>query len=239
MSRPMLEPCASEVAEVGCAAVLPEQGVSLKHCARTRVADGLTNVVDRQSLSVRVPGKCWEFLDVAVSPNDRLNVQNLGSNRGIAGWVWRRNLRYPGDLAPVVNLGGLAVIASQRRQRGHHALLPEKWETYKVRAEKAKIFSQRVWSGSLRTTPDFVALVGSKRPTAVRTSQCAEVGHHALSPQEGVHSCVSGQGRKSCHRASVVHARAEANRAAECAEVCHGEASMLPGQLKRAYQHSK
>src|SRR5215469_5034045 len=183
-------PCASEVAEVGCPAVLPEQGVSLKHCARTRVADGLTNVVDRQSLSVRVPGKCWEFLDVAVSPNDRLNVQNLGSNRGIAGWVWRRNLRYPGDLAPVVNLGGLAVIASQRRQRGHHALLPEKWETYKVGAEKAKIFSQRVWSGSLRTTPDFVALGGFERRSAVRTSQCAEVGHHAFLPEEAVHSCV-------------------------------------------------
>src|SRR5215472_8517386 len=232
---------ASEVAEVGCPAVLPEQGVvrSQRVYAQTREADGLTSVVDRRSLSVRVSSKCRKFLDVAVSPDDRLKLQNLGGDRGIAGWVWRGNLRLPGDLAPAVNSGDEAVIASQRRQRGHHPLLPEKWETYKVGAENAKILPQRVWSGSIRTTPDFVALVGSKRPTAVRTSQRAEVGHHALLPEEGVRSCVSGQGRKSCHRVSVVHARGEAKRPAECAEVCDGEASMLRGQLKGGYQHSK
>src|SRR5262249_46599142 len=149
---------------------------------------------------------------------------NLGSDRGIAGWVWGRSLCLPSDLAPAVNPSGEAVIAAQRRQRGHYALLPEKWETYKVGAEKAKIFPQRVWSGSIRTTPDFAALVGSKRGIAVGTSQCAEVGHHAFLPEEGVQSSVSGQVRKSCHRASVVDAPGEAKRPAECAEVCDGVA---------------
>jgi len=91
----------------------------------------------------------------------------------------------------------------------------------------AKIFPQRVWSGSLRSTPDFVVLAESEIRTAVRTSQCAEVDHHAFLPEEGVLSCVSGKGRNSIHGASVVDASGEAKRPAECAEVCDGVASVL------------
>jgi len=83
-------PYASEVAEVGRRAILPKQGVVLnRDAALSREADGLALVVNRHGLSVRGARERGEFLDVAVSPDDSLSLENWG----LAGWVSRGILR--------------------------------------------------------------------------------------------------------------------------------------------------
>jgi len=174
-------------------------------------------------------------MDVAVSPDNRLNLQNLGKagDRGFTGWVWRGNLRIPGDLAPAVDSSGEAVVAPQRGQRGDHALLPEEMETYKVRTEHAKLLPQRVWSTSFGSAADVIALVRSPSCNAVGASQCAEVGHNTIPPQEAVRGCIAGQRRIAFDCAAVIDAPGQAKRSAERAEVCDGVYSVLRGQLKR------
>ena len=155
-------------------------------------------------------------MDVAVSPDNRLNLQNLGKagDRGFTGWVWRGNLRIPRDLAPAVDSSGEAVVAPQRGQRGDHALLPEKRETYKVRTETAKILPQRVWSASFDGAAGIIALIRSPTCKAVGASQCAEVGHNTIPPQEGVRGCIAGQRRKAFDCAAVIDAPGPAKRSA-------------------------
>jgi hypothetical protein len=125
---------ASETAEVSHRAVLPQQCVK-RRCATTRDPGNLVAVVDRRSKSIRVAGECREFLDLALFPDNRLKLENL---RGLAGWIRCTILRLPDHLATAVNPGGKTVTASQCRERGRHAFLPNGRQTYQVRTETNK-----------------------------------------------------------------------------------------------------
>ena len=70
----------AEGAQVSRGAFVPE------HCMKITRAipggpDGLAIVIDGEDGPVRVTADSWEFLDVAVSPDNRLNLQNLGGDR--------------------------------------------------------------------------------------------------------------------------------------------------------------
>src|SRR5438876_5130779 len=68
MAKASVVPYASEVAKVGRRAILPEQGVVLnRDAALTREADGLSLVVNRHGLSVRVASWTLPFVQMTGS----------------------------------------------------------------------------------------------------------------------------------------------------------------------------
>src|SRR5664279_3961056 len=108
-------------------------------------------------------------------PEDRLQVEDLGGN---ACWILRTNLGKSNHLAPIVDTGGVAVIATKRGKRGHHALMPQEPKAYQTRSEAAKVLPQRIGIGSVRNTCDQANVVLDwPIHTAVWPSQRAEVGH--------------------------------------------------------------
>src|SRR5262249_10564934 len=111
---------ASEAAEVGHRAVLPEHGVKSR-CATTRGSGNLATVVDRKSCSRRVADERRKFLDPAFFPNDRFKLKNLGN---LASRIRGAVLCLPDHLPPAVNPSGKTVTASQRGERGRYAFLP-------------------------------------------------------------------------------------------------------------------
>src|SRR5271169_4985024 len=151
-------------------------------------------------------------------PDHRLQVEDLG---GDTGWVLSAVLGKSNHLAPIVDSGGVAVIAAQRGKRVHRALLPHKPEAYQARPEAAKILTQRVGSGSVRNTRDQANVVLDwPIHTAVWPSQRAEVGHpRAFLPQKSVSGLVALQVRLSRHPALVVNAVGYARRSAQCPEI--------------------
>src|ERR1700737_3141616 len=162
----------AEATEVDRLAVSPEQGMK-NMIAITRYPYGLAPVVDREGDSVRVARKRGEFMDLALPPDDRLNLRVRR-----AGWVCCIGiLRRPDHLTSVVDSIPRAVIAAQRGQRGHHAVSPKKGETYKVGTVTAKVFQSWICNGSFRFTPNLTPLAGSGCGITVRPSECAEVDH--------------------------------------------------------------
>lgn len=79
-------------------------------------------------------------MDLAVFPDDRHKLENLG---GYAGRVMCAILRISGHHTSVVKLGSDAIIAPKRGQGGHHALLPHERETHQVRTVTTKVLSIR------------------------------------------------------------------------------------------------
>ena len=91
----------------------------------------------------------------------------------------------PGHLASVVDLVSSTVIPTKRGQCGHHTVLPNKRETYKVSTKAAKVFPIWVGSGSLCETTDLASLAErGKRWNAVRPAECAEACDQALPPKK-------------------------------------------------------
>src|SRR5579863_3972710 len=114
--------------------------------ANPRTSSGLAVVIDRVAKSIRVAGERMELLDLALfrPPNDRLELKHLGRR---AGCVPDAILRKPHDLAFVIHIFCLRVIAAgERGERRHHAVLPKEPETgspiveAKERETKAKSF---------------------------------------------------------------------------------------------------
>src|SRR6516162_1670636 len=163
--------------------------------------DGLTIVIDGEDLPVRVTADSWEFLNLALFPDDRLNLQNLGGDRGVTGWVRRCVLSLPGHLASAVDPDRNPVITAERGEWDHDTVLPKERETYKVGT--AKIFPQWVWSGSFSRTHDLAPLV-DESCAAVRSSERAEVARCAFTPEKGVAFRVARQGCEANYRAAVV-----------------------------------
>jgi hypothetical protein len=115
---------ASEAAEVSHCIVLPEHGVSNRCCAIIkRSAHNLAAIVDPFGFSRRVAGERQEFVGLALFPEDRLKLEYLG---GHAGWVMSGIFRQASHLTPVVDAVSESVVAPQRWERRHHAVLPNK-----------------------------------------------------------------------------------------------------------------
>ena len=165
--------------------------------------DGLAIVIDGEDGPVRVTADSWEFLDVAVSPDNRLNLQNLGGDRGVTGWVRRCVLNIANHLASAIDPDPKPIITAERGEWDHVTVLPKVRETYKVGTVAAKIFPQRVWSGSFSPTHDLAPLVDGIRG-AVRSSERAEVALNAFTPQKGMEFRVARQGCEAHYRAAVV-----------------------------------
>ena len=126
------------------------------------------------------------------SADDRLKLGHW------AAWVLRIVLRIPDHFASIVDHVGGAVGASQRRQLGHHAVLPQERETCSsgggkpIRGEAAKVLVIR--NGSLSLTHGLAPFVDAERYT-VRSSEsrCADVHLQSLVPEDGLHFGVDGR----------------------------------------------
>src|SRR5580700_7517681 len=94
--------------------------------AISRDPNRLTPVVDGESDPVRVAAKRWEFPNLALFPEDRLKLEDLG---GHAGWVVRGILCSADRLASVIDLKRCAVITTQCGERRHRTVFPEEGET--------------------------------------------------------------------------------------------------------------
>jgi hypothetical protein len=97
----------SKVAKVSNRPILPKQSMkerlvrSITRCTGTRPAHDFSSVVEGESGSVRVTGKCRQFVNFAPLPNDRLKSEHLGWN---ASRVWAVVLYLTHHLIPVVDL---------------------------------------------------------------------------------------------------------------------------------------
>jgi hypothetical protein len=107
-----------------------------------------------------------------------------------------------GHLASAVDPERKPVVTAERGEWDHVTVLPKERETYKVGA--AKIFPQRVWSGSFSPSHDLAPLVEGIRE-AVRSSERAEVALNAFTPEKGMAFRVARQVRGTHYRATVVY----------------------------------
>ena len=121
-----------------------QPAIPVEGCASARRANNLTVVVDPGGDSVRVAGGSRELLDVAIFPDDRLELEHRAAR------VLRLILREPDHFASNVDHVGEAVGAPQRRELSHHAVLPQEWEACSTggstgvkpkRLEAAKVFT--------------------------------------------------------------------------------------------------
>src|SRR5580658_1725114 len=99
-----------------------DQVIRIEGGTCTRCSDNLAVVVDRFGNSLQVPSECGELLDLALLPDGRLKLELLGSR---TARVRRGILGESDDIASTVDLVGRAVVASQCRQRNHHAVFPK------------------------------------------------------------------------------------------------------------------
>jgi len=200
--------------------------IHVESCACARGADHLAVVVNREGNSVRVAvGR--EFVDAALFPDDRLKLEHLG---GWASQVLRGILRRPGHFAAIVDLVGRTVVASQRGERSHDAVLPHKSQTCiggrgKPHGfETAEVFPLRVCSGGFSLTHDLAPFIDPKRNT-VRPSEsgCAKVDLQSPGPEDGVH-CAARNGRRATDQAIIPDYEWLSRRPAHRAQVCDGVA---------------
>src|SRR5215469_12093340 len=201
--------------------------------ASTRTADNLAYVVycDRSSDIVAVERA--KLLDLARfrPPNDSLGIEDL---RGNAGWVMSAVLRHADYLAEIVDRKSLAVIASQRGERGHNAILPAEGKTYMVDtlAKVApteitlRLLPEWICLGCLGCTDDNAKVIGRTR-SAVEPSECAEVDLRTLPPQEGVLVLIALQVGIASHPAVVVNPVGCAYGTPQRPEVDDGVANLL------------
>ena len=172
-------PGPAEIAQVGNRAGLPKQGVErLEIDKRGRVESGafarssgnVAVAVDPERDSIRIARVCREFLDLAIFPDDGLELKHLG---GGARRVPHGGLSRSGNLAPAVDRLGRAVISSQRGQGSHHEVLPRKGQTGSTdggkpkRFEAAKVFTIRIARGRSGLPYSLTPFVNSKRRTIV------------------------------------------------------------------------
>src|ERR1035438_6064124 len=163
--------------------------------AISRRADNVAVIVNRHSDSVRVAAEGREFVDVAVLPGDRLELEQLW---GRAVSIWGGILRSSDRLAPIVDDVRPAVVATERRERSHPRKLPQERETASrrgksVRFKSAKVLPIGVWGVGFGLTNHLAPFVEVKRHT-VRSSKAgfADVQLQRLVPENGRHRATRG-----------------------------------------------
>src|ERR1035437_578283 len=161
-----------------------------------------------------------EVLDLALFPHGSSDLKEVVGQ--LAGWVWRVKFRLPDHLASVVESGRPGIVAAKRGERCHHAVSPNKGETYKVGTVPAKVFPIWILSSSVRTASNLTALAGSPSCITVRPSECAEVSDHTFPPEDCVLGCIAGQVRISLEQALVVSAPGQAIPPPHGAEIGNG-----------------
>src|SRR5262249_31103329 len=218
---------ASKIAEVRDAFLFPENAVKRGEFTVSGDAEDLTSGVDEHRPSVGVTRNCREFVSLPIRPDDGPILQNLWRYTGRVSMV---SFRSPDHLATRIDPMPTTVIAAQRGQRSHNALSPNEGNTYEV-SGTAELFGQRIRSQRLRNAGDSATLVNGKS-RAVRTSQRAEVDHHAVLPQKAMSAAVR-QARKSNYLASIVQSESPAKSSAKRTQVFDSVARLLCKQLER------
>src|ERR1035438_1364130 len=86
-----------------------------------RPADDLSFVVDLLGDAIWIAPKRRQFVNHSFFPNDRLEVENLGS---WASWVRCRVLRKSGHFSPIADRHSHAVVATECGELNHSPVLP-------------------------------------------------------------------------------------------------------------------
>ena len=138
----------SETAEVNRALALPPQQRVARlerqrvprviRRARTRGADCLALVVDPEGSTLAIPGEQRKCLYMPCRPNDRAELQDLRRRTGRVRDSVFRITRY---LPPTVDCSGLAIAATERVERRHYPVLPDKTEADEMGAETAEVLT--------------------------------------------------------------------------------------------------
>src|SRR5437773_5583090 len=135
-------------------------------------------------------------------------------------------LRPPDHLVPAVDAGGEALVAAERGQRLHHAILPYEPTTDMAghageERRATPLFPQWVEVGSLGDAYDRALVVGPGPNHAavarwtVRPPERAEVAYRSVAPQGRMPGVVPGQVGEARHPAAIVDRRAPARHSTE------------------------
>ena len=164
----------AEVLKYGDDAVLPKCAVS-RYEAISRVADGLSQIVDPECVAVEVASDQRKRLDGAVFPLRRQSDAII-NDAGGAGVVQRAVFRESYDLPAVIDRAGLPVVSAERRESFYVEELPEERAADVMCAEAANVFAVGVCGGRFGFTDDLAEII-NLAPVAggVGSAECAEV----------------------------------------------------------------
>ena len=167
-----------------------EKGERVVFRAIARGAYCLAPVIDREDDSILVLSDSRQCVYSAIAPDGRLELKYLRG--GAVGIVIAGGLGLTAYFATVVDCVSDGIVAAQGRQRDHLEVLPEERSARigcraPQRIEAAKVFSKRIYCGSVRLPHNLPPLVYAE-PNTITAPQrmLADVKFEALIPKEGM-----------------------------------------------------
>src|ERR1039457_89034 len=145
---------------------------AVKRRARARCAHKFFFVIHSESSSLGIAWVYGKGSDFASSPQSRPEFEDLGCRAvRVAGTVFC----HASGCSLIVDCGSLGIVATQRRERGHYAVLPKKTDADKVGAETAKILSVRIRYCGFGLTRSLQCFTGANKRLAVRSAERSEI----------------------------------------------------------------
>ena len=225
---------AAQVADVDDDVVLPQHRVARGELADRDIAvagntDNLAPIVDPRRGRGGITGQRPQLVHRALLrvPHDRAELELL---RRVARRIEHRRLGPTDHLPGAVNAGRKSLIAAQRGQGFHHAVLPDGADAdvachARQKGSAAPFFVQRVERGGLADAGDD-AVVADAGPLhdAVRPAERPQCVEHCAVPERGDARRVAGPVHEACDQAAIADAGCTVARAAKRRQVGDGVA---------------